>query len=63
MIKMQGCISKSTEIMSSMNQLMNIPEMSATMMSMQREMERAGLVEEIFNETFDAIGDESKYNI
>lgn len=54
-IKMQGCLSKSTEIMSGMNKLVGIKEIRATMMELAKEMERSGLIEEVVNETFEAI--------
>ena len=40
MLKLKDGIAKSSEIMSIMNGLMNIPEISATMRDMAREMER-----------------------
>ena len=35
--------------------LVKIPELSATMQAMSREMEKAGLVDEIVGEAFDAL--------
>ena len=55
MLKMQGVLGKSTEIMHSMNQLMNVKEMSVTMGDMAREMERAGLIDEIISETMESM--------
>ena len=55
LLKLQGVMSKSTEVMSMMNQLIKLPEVSATMSAMAREMERAGLVEEMISDTFAAI--------
>jgi len=59
MIKMQGCISKSSEVMAAMNKLVNIPELKATMNSMAREMEKAGLIDEIMEDTFDMMEPEN----
>eukprot|EP01035_Chromulina_nebulosa_P034209 gene34209-45879_t len=47
MLKMQGCLSKSTEIMTAMNKLVNVKEIRETMQTMAREMEKSGLVDEI----------------
>eukprot|EP01036_Dinobryon_divergens_P033262 gene33262-43006_t len=55
MLKMQGCLSKSTEIMTAMNKLVNVKEIRETMQTMAREMEKSGLVDEIIGETFDSM--------
>jgi charged multivesicular body protein 3 len=52
-IKLQGCVSKSAEIMAAMNALVKLPELQATMSAMSREMMRAGLIEETISDTFD----------
>eukprot|EP01034_Spumella_vulgaris_P034165 gene34165-42125_t len=41
--------------MGAMNKLVNITEISETMKTMAREMERAGLVEEIIGDTMDSL--------
>jgi len=51
MLKMQGVLSKSAEIMGSMNKLMNVPELTSTMKDMAKEMMRAGLIDEMMEET------------
>jgi charged multivesicular body protein 3 len=56
MIKLQGVISKSNEVMVAMNQLVSLPEMQATMGSFAREMERAGMIEELVQDTMEGIG-------
>lgn len=53
MLKMQGCIAKSADIMHAMNELVNIKDLKESMGSMAREMERAGLIEEMMSETMD----------
>lgn len=58
MIKMKGCIEKSVDIMSSLNQLVNVREIQGTMMDMAREMERAGLVDEIIVDAMESMDDE-----
>lgn len=55
MIKLQGVISKSNEVMVAMNQLVNLPEMQATMGTFAREMERAGLIDELVADTMEGI--------
>ncbi len=44
LLKMQGTMGKSVEIMHAMNKLVNIAEMRETMTQMAREMERVCLV-------------------
>ena len=52
LMKVQGVMSKSTDIMKAMRGLIGIPEVNATMQEMAREMERAGLVEEMIADAF-----------
>jgi hypothetical protein len=40
MMKLSGCMSKSTEIMQAMNQLLKLKDMKETMGEMAREMEK-----------------------
>eukprot|EP00758_Cryptobia_borreli_P005789 Tbor_TRINITY_DN4987_c8_g3::TRINITY_DN4987_c8_g3_i1::g.9817::m.9817/K12193/VPS24, CHMP3; charged multivesicular body protein 3 len=57
-LKMAGTISKSTEIMTSMNQLMRAGEVREVAMALGREMMKAGLIDEMISETMDdVIGD------
>jgi charged multivesicular body protein 3 len=63
MIKMKGCIEKSAEIMGSMNKLVNVKEISETMRDMAREMERAGLVDEIIGDAMDSMDVSTLYCI
>jgi charged multivesicular body protein 3 len=62
MIKVQGCISKSTEVMHAMNKIINIPELRQNMTSLAREMEKAGMIDEIMNDTFEMIEPEDLGN-
>ena len=57
-LKMQGVISKSSEIMKAMNQLVKLPELQESMTAMSREMMRAGLIEEMISDTMDAMDSE-----
>ncbi|KPI87355.1 SNF7-like protein [Leptomonas seymouri] len=52
-MKMTGSLKKSSEIMKEMSNLVKVKEVQQTMMSMSREMAKAGLIEETMNETID----------
>ena len=41
--------------MSAMNQAIKLPEIQAAMMNMSREMQRAGLIEEVMSETMESL--------
>lgn len=49
-----GTLSKSTEVMKLVNGLVRVPELSATMMEMSKEMLKAGIVEEMVNDGLDS---------
>ncbi|KAG5191188.1 vacuolar protein-like protein sorting 24, partial [Tribonema minus] len=53
LVKVTGCLSKSTEVMQMMGKLVSIPELQATMTDLAREMERAGLTEEILGDAME----------
>lgn len=55
LMKLSGCMEKSTEIMGAMNKLINVGELRETMSNMAREMERTGLVDEIIGDAMDAM--------
>ncbi|CAE7682155.1 chmp3, partial [Symbiodinium microadriaticum] len=55
MIKVQGCIQSSVEVMQSMNELLNMSEVRHIMNDMAREMARAGLIEETINDAFESV--------
>ena len=55
MVRAAGCMKKSTEVMATMNKLVKLPELQKTMMEMQREMERAGLIEEMVGDAMDSL--------
>mmetsp|Transcript_50253 Transcript_50253/g.57819 ORF Transcript_50253/g.57819 Transcript_50253/m.57819 type:complete len:227 (-) Transcript_50253:43-723(-) len=58
-LKLTGAIQKSTQIMSSMNQLMKVGEIQQIMMGMSKEMTKAGLIDEMVSDTLDsALGDD-----
>jgi len=52
-MKLAGSISKSTDVMKHMNRLCRVTEISAVMQQMSAEMTKAGLIEEMVNDTLD----------
>jgi charged multivesicular body protein 3 len=55
--KMVGAMKRSTDIMKALNDIVKVPELQMTMMTMAKEMEKAGLIDEIVGE---ALGDEEE---
>merc|ERR1719449_212885 len=56
-IKVAGSLQKSTEVMKTMQQLVKLPEIQRTMMEMSREMMKAGIIEEMLEDTMEGITD------
>lgn len=56
-IRVAGSVSKSTEVMQAMQSLVRVPEVAATMREMSKEMMKAGIIEEMLDETMDSIED------
>lgn len=54
---MAGSLQKSTEVMQAMQNLVKLPQISATMREMSREMTKAGILEEMIDETMESIED------
>jgi len=54
-IKVQGAMQRSAEVFHAMNELVKVPEIASTMRDMAREMERAGLIEELMNDAFESV--------
>ncbi|CAD5213007.1 unnamed protein product [Bursaphelenchus okinawaensis] len=54
-IRMAGAIGQSTEVMKKMQQLVKVPEIMATMRDMSRELTAAGIMEEMIEDTMEAI--------
>lgn len=50
-IKAANAVAKSAEIMAQMNQLVNLHRLSAAMQAMAREMVKAGVIDEMINDT------------
>ncbi|KAG7566971.1 hypothetical protein FFLO_01230 [Filobasidium floriforme] len=58
MVKVTGAFQKSTEIMKVSNQLVQLPQLSATMREMQMEMMKSGIIEEMMDDTMEALDDD-----
>lgn len=54
-IRVAGSVSKSTEVMQAMQSLIKVPEVAATMRELSKEMMKAGIIEEMLDETMDSI--------
>ncbi|KAJ3316008.1 Charged multivesicular body protein 3 [Boothiomyces sp. JEL0838] len=52
-IKVTGALEKSTQVMKVVNKLMKLPEISHTMTEMSKEMMKAGIIEEMINDTLE----------
>nr|XP_054765837.1 charged multivesicular body protein 3-like [Lytechinus pictus] len=57
-LKISGAIQKSTEVMKVMQSLVKVPEIQATMMDLSREMMKAGIIEEMMEDTFESLDDD-----
>ena len=55
MVRAAGCMKRSGEVMAGMNKLMKVPELQKIMVDMAKEMERAGLVEEMIGDAMDIV--------
>mmetsp|Transcript_8143 Transcript_8143/g.16991 ORF Transcript_8143/g.16991 Transcript_8143/m.16991 type:complete len:225 (+) Transcript_8143:49-723(+) len=55
MIKVAKCMQKSTDVMKAMNDAVKLPALNAQMREMAREMERAGLIEELVGDAMDDV--------
>ncbi|CAJ1038113.1 Snf7, putative [Leishmania shawi] len=58
-MKMSGSLKKSGEIMKEMNNLVKVKGIQQSMMAMGKEMAKAGLIEEIMNDTIDEALDDN----
>jgi len=53
MMKMGQTLAKSTQVMAYMNQLVRLPQLNKVMMAMAREMEKAGMIEEMIDDVME----------
>ncbi|RSH89537.1 Vacuolar protein-sorting-associated protein 24 [Saitozyma podzolica] len=60
MVKVTGAFQKSTEIMKTTNQLVKLPQLSATMREMSMEMMKSGIMEEMMEESLDSVNDDEE---
>ena len=56
-VKVCGAFQQSTEISHMMNQMVKLPEMQATMVQLQKEMEQANLAQEMTDDAMDSLDD------
>ncbi|KAL1501103.1 hypothetical protein ABEB36_006491 [Hypothenemus hampei] len=56
-LRVAGSLQKSTEVMQAMQLLIRVPEVARTMQEMSKEMMKAGIIEEMLDETFEDIED------
>eukprot|EP00668_Euglena_longa_P032395 GGOE01041711.1.p1 GENE.GGOE01041711.1~~GGOE01041711.1.p1 ORF type:complete len:216 (+),score=91.41 GGOE01041711.1:102-749(+) len=56
--KMVGALQKNAEILALMNRLVRVEEVRETMMSLSKEMTKAGLIDEMVAETMESLDDE-----
>lgn len=56
-LRVAGSLSKSTEVMQAMQNLIRVHEVAGIMREMSKEMMKAGIIEEMLEETMDSIED------
>jgi len=59
-LKTTGALQKSTQVMQSVHALVKIPEIAATMRELSKEMMKAGILEEMVNDTFETLEDQEE---
>merc|ERR1719447_1953892 len=59
-IKVTGAMQTSTEVMQSMQALVKLPEIQKTMQELSREMMKAGIYEEMLEDTMDVLDTEEE---
>ncbi|CAL1575149.1 unnamed protein product [Knipowitschia caucasica] len=57
LVRVSGSLQKSTEVMKAMQNLVKIPEIQATMRDLSKEMMKAGIIEEMLEDTFESMED------
>lgn len=56
-LRVAGSLKKSTEVMAAMQTLIRVPEVAATMRELSKEMMKAGIIEEMLDETMSEMED------
>ncbi|EEB17313.1 Charged multivesicular body protein, putative [Pediculus humanus corporis] len=59
-LRVAGSLSKSTEVMNAMQNLLKLSDVSDTMRELSREMMKAGIIEEMLEETFEGMEDQDE---
>ncbi|XP_054584205.1 charged multivesicular body protein 3 isoform X2 [Eptesicus fuscus] len=59
-LRVAGSLQKSTEVMKAMQTLVKIPEIQATMRELSKEMMKAGIIEEMLEDTFESMEDQEE---
>ncbi|KFR04528.1 Charged multivesicular body protein 3, partial [Nipponia nippon] len=59
-LRVAGSLQKSTEVMKAMQNLVKIPEIQATMRELSKEMMKAGIIEEMLEDTFESLEDQEE---
>jgi len=59
-VKVAGALSSSAEVMKSMNALVKLPETQKTMMELSKEMMKAGVIEEMLEDTMEGLDAEEE---
>ncbi|KAM8940341.1 charged multivesicular body protein 3 [Pelodytes ibericus] len=59
-LRVSGSLQKSTEVMKAMQNLVKIPEIQATMRELSKEMMKAGIIEEMLEDTFEGMEDQDE---
>nr|KAG5693835.1 hypothetical protein BaRGS_004443 [Batillaria attramentaria] len=57
-LRIAGALEKSTQVMQSMQKLVKVPEIMATMRDMSKEMMKAGILEEMMEDAMDVMDEE-----
>nr|CAG4641239.1 EOG090X0EF4 [Eulimnadia texana] len=56
-LRLAGALQRSTDVMKSMQALIRMPEIAATMRDLSKEMMRAGIIEEMLEDTMEGLED------
>ncbi|KAF4525357.1 hypothetical protein B566_EDAN007840 [Ephemera danica] len=59
-LRVAGALKKSTDVMNAIQALVRVPEVAATMRELSREMMKAGIIEEMLEETFEGLDDQEE---
>ena len=57
-MKLAGCLKTSTEVMKSMQNLIKIPELQKVTQDLSKEMVKAGIIDEMINDSIDNVLDD-----